>query len=94
MVETRPFQNDWIAKTLAGVLLGFTLGVGISGLFMAFSGDILASVKVQLAMWIVTPVWLVVISASYAFRNGWQAWLWLGLVNFLVFGLFFGLHLL
>lgn len=90
--ENLPFRSDWLSKSLAGLILGFILGVGISGLFMAVASDMLGSIKAQLSMWIITPVWLSVLTSVYWFQNGLRAWLWLTLINITVFGLFFILH--
>ncbi|MBS1186487.1 MAG: hypothetical protein H6R04_505 [Burkholderiaceae bacterium] len=80
-------QRDWIAKTSAGLLLGFTLGLGCSGLFAHLCADMPLSIRSQLAMWMVAPVWLCTLSATYLFASGLRAWLWLGCANLLLFGL-------
>jgi hypothetical protein len=84
-VKHKPIQRDWVAKTLAGTLLGFTLAIGCSALFAWLNQDMAMSIKVQLTMWIVAPIWLATLSASYLFASGWRAWLWLGGLNLLVF---------
>lgn len=77
---------DWLSKTLAGALLGFTLAIGCAGLFNGLAGDMPLSVRGQLAMWLTAPVWMGVLSGVYFFRNGKRAWAWLGGANLLVFG--------
>jgi hypothetical protein len=79
-------RRDWIAKTLAGTLLGFTLALGASGLFAQMNGDMPLAVRGQLAMWMVAPVWLATLSGVYFFASGLRAWLWLGGANALVYG--------
>lgn len=37
-------------------------------------------------MWLVTPIWLTVLSLVFLFASGRRAWLWLGGANALVFG--------
>jgi len=78
---------DWLSKTLAGTLLGFTLAIGCAGLFNGLAGDMPLSVRGQLAMWLMAPVWLGVLSGVYFFRSGKRAWVWLGGANLLAFGL-------
>ena len=34
--------------------------------------------KFQVAMWLVPPIWIGVMSASFMFRTGLRAWVWLG----------------
>lgn len=81
-----PLRHDWVAKILAGTLLGFTLGLGCSGLFIHLAAGLPMGAKAQLAMWLVVPVWLGVLSLVFLFRTGLRAWLWLGGANLAVFG--------
>ncbi|MCG8488442.1 MAG: hypothetical protein MI756_13305 [Chromatiales bacterium] len=81
-------QRDWWSKSLAGVLLGLILGLVCSALFMQFAEVEPASVKVQLAMWMVAPIWLAVASGSYLFQTGKQAWVWLCGINLILVGLY------
>ncbi len=87
--EAVPIRRDWLAKSLAGGLLGFSLAMGCSGLLLAACASLPPGTRAQLAMWLVTPVWLGVLSSCYFFRSGLRAWLWLGGANLLVFGLLF-----
>lgn len=89
------FRNDWIAKSLAGTLLGFALAVAISGLFAWVGpGGIAAVNKYQMIMWLVVPLWLGILGACFLFRDGLRAWIWLGGACALVYaGLFIGRHL-
>lgn len=82
----RELRRDWLAKTLAGLLLGFTLAVGASGLLGLALGGVAAPARSQLMMWAVMPVWLGVFSGVYFFASGLRAWLWLVAANTLVFG--------
>ena len=88
-----PIRRDWIAKTLAGTLLGFTLALGASGLFSQLNAGMPLSVRGQLAMWMVPPVWLGTLSGVYFFGSGVRAWLWLGAANLLVYGALLALRL-
>lgn len=51
--------KGWLGKASAGIILGFTLALGISGLFMWItpSGLMAGSGKTQFAMWLVAPIW-------------------------------------
>lgn len=88
MTAAKPdaIRRDWLAKTLAGALLGFTLAIGCSSLFNWFAADLPLSIRGQLAMWLVAPVWMGVLSGVYFFGSGLRAWAWLGGANLLVFG--------
>jgi hypothetical protein len=72
-----PIRPDWVSKTLAGLLLGFSLSIIASGLLMTRLGDMPLPVSGQLAMWLVPPVWLGVLSLVYFFGSGLRAWAWL-----------------
>lgn len=85
--NSRPIQRDWLSKTLAGLLLGLTLALGCSAVFVPLAGAVASPIRAQLAMWMVIPVWLSVLSGSYLFESGVRAWLWLGAANLLVVGL-------
>jgi hypothetical protein len=45
-----------------------------------------ASIRMQLAMWMVAPIWLGTLSAAFLFDSGRSAWIWLGGANLLVYG--------
>lgn len=86
-------QHDWFFKSMAGLLLGFTLAIGCAGLFNGLAGGMPLTVRGQLAMWLTAPVWLGGLSGVYFFRSGLRAWAWLGGANLLVFGLLAALRL-
>ncbi|ATE59665.1 hypothetical protein [Thauera sinica] len=77
-------RRDWLSKTTAGTLLGLTLALGCSGLFVVFGPDMAASIEAQLAMWMVPPIWLGVLGGTFFFHSGMRAWLWLGGANLLI----------
>lgn len=89
MNTTKPkaIAPDWLSKTLAGTLLGFTLSSGCAGLFSWLASDLPLSIRGQLAMWMTAPVWMGILSGVYFFRSGQRAWAWLAGANLLVFGL-------
>lgn len=73
----QPIRRDWVSKTLAGLLLGFSLSIIASGVLMTQLQGMPLPVSGQLAMWLVPPVWLGVLSGVYFFRSGRRAWAWL-----------------
>jgi hypothetical protein len=75
--RARPARSDWVSRTLAGLVLGFTLANIASGLLMTRLRDVPLEVAGQLAMWLVPPVWLLVLSLAYFFSTGLRAWAWL-----------------
>jgi len=82
-------QRDWLSKTLAGLVLGGVLAIACSGLFSRVNAGIPLAVRGQLAMWMVPPIWLSVLSAVYFFSSGVRAWLWLGAASAFVAGLLY-----
>ncbi|WP_306591299.1 hypothetical protein [Geothrix sp. 21YS21S-4] len=80
-----PIRPDWISKTLAGALLGFTFALGASGLMALALHGLKASARAQLVMWMVAPIWLAILAGCYAFRSGKRAWACLGAANGLLF---------
>lgn len=83
----RPRQ-DWWAKSSAGLLLGFSLGIASGCLLLeVLHGSI--AIDAQLAMWAVVPVWMTVFCTCYLFRTGRRAWLALGGLNLLAYGALF-----
>ena len=89
-------SRDWFPKAAAGLILGFTLAIGLCGLFAWFGpgGHWGGTGKTQLTMWLVAPLWCGVLSFVFLFRSGLRAWLGLGAANLLVFGLLWGGRLL
>lgn len=85
-MSEKTIRPDWLSKTLAGALLGFTLAIGCAGLFNWLASGMPLSARGQLAMWLTAPVWMGVLSGVYFFRSGQCAWAWLGGANLLVFG--------
>lgn len=73
----RVLRSPWTTKTLAGLGLGYLLGLAVSGLFVVLV-PAPPGQTFQLAMWLVAPVWLAVASLVYLFSTAARAWLWLG----------------
>ncbi|MFV0595382.1 hypothetical protein [Shewanella sp.] len=86
LAENDKLQPDWWTKSLAGLVLGFTLALGLVGLFAWFGpGGIDADTKVQFNMWMITPIWLSILSFSFLFKTGLRAIGYLGLFNILTY---------
>jgi len=90
--RARP-RNDlskgWLGKTLAGSICGLALALVASGFFMLPDTKYNTVFdKYQIAMWMVPPIWLAVLSFCYLFRDALRAWLWLGGASVLGFALF------
>ncbi|MDO6682321.1 MULTISPECIES: hypothetical protein [unclassified Oceanobacter] len=78
-MAARDFRYDWWSKSLSGIIAGFLLALGISGLFAWWGpGGIDATNKVQFNMWLIVLVWVPLLATVYLFRNGVRAWLVLG----------------
>lgn len=86
----KPTTRDLWGKTLAGALLGLGLAMAISALVAWFTpGGPAAANKFQFVMWLVSPLWLLVLGCVYFFRDAGQAWRWLGAANLLAFAAYF-----
>jgi hypothetical protein len=86
-------QPHWWTKTFAGAVLGLTLAYAIVVIFAWYGpGGIDAPVKVQFNMWLITPIWLTVLSLTYLFKTGVKAMLYLAVINLLFYSLFFTLR--
>lgn len=88
MARTDTLRRHWLAKTLAGVVLGFALAIGVSGVFSLLARSIPMGTRAQLAMWLVMPVWVAAMGGCFLFRSGWRAWLWMGAANVAVYAAF------
>ena len=84
-------SRDWLGKGTAGVLLGFVIALGASGLLKLATGvgDTFFSTKGQLSMWLMSPVWALVLSFCFLFTSSRSAWGWLGLAAGLIWALLF-----
>lgn len=81
--------KNWFGKTGAGVILGFFIALGVSGLFRLAVGidEAFFSTAGQVSMWLMAPVWALVISFVFFFSTGLRAWFWLALANIVIWGL-------
>ena len=95
LTEEQKIQPHWFVKTIAGLVLGLTLAYAFVGIFAWFGpGGIAASTKVQFNMWLISPIWLLVLSFSYLFQTGRKALIYLVSANIFVYSIFFILRLL
>ena len=81
-------SRDWFGKAAAGLILGLTLALGVSGLLPRLGVGSISYMKTsgQFMMWLMSPIWAGVLSFVFLFRSGARAWLWLGLANLAVWG--------
>ena len=94
---SRPLTSkDWFGKASAGLVCGYALAIGLTGLFawLGPGGLMHSSARTQLNMWLVAPIWVTVLSTCFLFRSGRQAWTWLLLANAACFGLLFAVRAL
>lgn len=81
---------DWLSKTLAGLILGLAIAFVCMGFYAWYGpGDIHAANKSQFVMWLVSPLWLMILAAVYLFPSGKQAWTVLFVVTVLLYCGFF-----
>jgi len=87
-------SRDWFGKASAAVVLGFTLTLALTCTFAAlFSrGDSYFTAQGQMAMWLSSPIWCVILSFCFFFRSGIQAWTWLAAANLIAWSLYFGIR--
>jgi hypothetical protein len=79
-------RRDWVSKTSAGAILGFTLAIALAGLLAWLTpGGLAAPNKFQIVMWFVAPIWLTTLSLCFLFFSGMRAWLWLGGANLIAY---------
>ncbi len=85
MQARQKIQPDWWMKSFAGTVLGFSLAIMVVGIFAWWGPNGLEStIKPQFNMWMVTPIWMLVLSSVFLFRTGWRALSWLLFANLIV----------
>lgn len=89
-------SEDWFGKAAAGVVCGYTLAIALTGLYawLGPRGLMHSSAKTQLAMWLISPVWVAVLSTCFLFRSATRAWGWLLFANAVCFGLLYAVRTL
>lgn len=89
LTADQKIQPHWVSKTIAGGILGLTFAYALVAIFAWFGpGGISAPTKVQFNMWMITPLWLLVLSFSYLFKTGVKAVMYLALANVLAYSIF------
>lgn len=75
-------QRDWWLKSVSGSVLGCTLALALVGLWAWWGpGGIAAPDKVQFNMWLIAPLWMLILSAGFFARTGRQVLIALLLAN-------------
>lgn len=87
--QAEKIQPHWWSKTIAGGVLGLTLSYSLVAIFAWYGpGGIDATTKVQFNMWLISPIWLLVLSLTYLFKTGLKAVMYLGAANLIFYTLF------
>lgn len=90
LTAEQKIQPHWWLKTFSGAILGLTLSYAFIAIFAWFGpGGIDATAKVQFNMWMIPPIWLLVLSLCYLFKTGVKAFVYLLSANIVVYSLFF-----
>lgn len=95
--QTGKIQPQWFLKTTVGAVLGLTLSFGLVALFAWFGPDSLNTElsgerllwKTQFHMWMVTPIWMLIVTMTYMFKTVKEAFISLVTGNICVFGCLF-----
>lgn len=81
-------KRDWLSKILAGFLLGFIFAILCSGVYLKLTPDVASNAKVQLAMWLVIPIWMLITGVCFFYRKGIHAWLGMLALNLALYAVF------
>lgn len=79
-------NRGWVGKVSAGLICGFLLGLGISGLFkyLVDAGPALYGIESMVSIQLFPIVWTPIVSFCFLFPSTRSAWLWLGLTTVLL----------
>lgn len=82
-MKTQLTSRDWFGRASAGLILGLAIALGASGLMAEAMGlkDTYFSLRGQFTMWMMAPVWALILSFCFLFRSGLRAWGVLGAVT-------------
>ena len=87
--STDKIQPHWWLKSIAGTLLGLTLAYGIVTIYVWYGpGTFSTTAKTQFNMWIISPLWLLILSFSFMFKTAKQAFIYLSAANIITYGSF------
>ncbi|MCL1112950.1 hypothetical protein L2703_04980 [Shewanella basaltis] len=82
-------QPHWWRKTFIGIFMGLLLSYGIIALFAWFGPDgLTTNTKVQFNMWMISAIWLPILSLCYLFKTARSAFICLLMANGCVYLLF------
>lgn len=76
-------SKDWLGKVSAALVLGFALSIALTCIFAAIfsKGDGYFTAQGQMAMWLVSPIWCLILGLCFLFRSTARAWAVLGAAN-------------
>ena len=90
LTHDQKIQPQWWGKTLVGFILGLAIAYGLVAIFTWFGpGGIDAKDKVQFNMWMISPIWLLILSFVYLFKTTKTAFLYLFSTNIAIYSLYF-----
>ena len=80
---------NWFGKASAGAIAGYLLTIAICGIFSRFGPLEVGffSAQAQITMWLVAPIWGLILSFCFLFQSGVRAWAWLGGANVVLWGI-------
>lgn len=95
--QKQTIKSHWWGKMIAGVVLGLGLSFALVGLFAWLGSDGLQQQisaerllwRSQFLMWMITPIWLLILSLVYLFPTAKQAFIWLGGANIIAYAALF-----
>ena len=76
-------SKAWFGKVSAAIVLGFALSIALTSTVSALfsKGDGYFTAPGQLAMWLVSPIWCLILGLCFLFRSAARAWAMLALAN-------------
>ncbi len=83
-------SKSWFGKVSAAVVLGFALSIALTCTFSAIfsKGDDHFTAQGQLAMWLVSPIWCLILGLCFLFRSTARAWAALALANLVAWAIY------
>jgi len=83
-------SRGWLGKASAAVVAGFGLTMALTSIFAAFfsRGDSYFTPQGQMAMWLSSPIWCLILSFCFFFRSGARAWAWLIAANVVAWAIY------
>jgi len=91
--QDEKIQAHWWRKSLIGVFMGLSFTYALVGIFAWYGpGGINAPMKVQFNMWIVSPIWLTIMSFSFMFKTAFTAFRTLLIANIIAYSIFLALR--